>query len=115
MAESVQQWVSTVGFDKLTDANGNSSPRLINEAVTRLYQGRADAVQRRPESHVYWKTARLTHLSHQDDSRPAEWRVAETCYFKEELRAKNGPNNISMLLIDCGRERARRAQTAPYA
>lgn len=39
VAESVQQWVSTVGFDKLTDANGNSSPRLINEAVTASLSG----------------------------------------------------------------------------
>lgn len=59
----MEQWVLTVY--KLTDTDRNSSPRLINEAVTAsilgsFCHGEADVVQRTSDSHVYCNTARPT-------------------------------------------------------
>lgn len=108
----MEQWSLTVY--KFTDPDRNSSPRLINEAVTAsisgsFCRGEADVVQRTSDSHVYCNTAQPTF--HQDESQQAEWRAAEICYFKEKILAKTGPNKILMLLIDCQGERAQRAQT----
>lgn len=98
----MEQWVLTVY--KLTDADPNSSPRLINEAVTPSISGsvchREPGVgQRTSESHVYCKTAGPTCFIKMTHSRPNGER-RKSAISKRKNLAKTGPNKISMLLID---------------